>query len=212
MVVLYEGLGRKTALTYDALAPFPRQHGGQARPGKGMRMLDYMSLEEQVDADFGRARRKAFLRRLLTRLRRGPSPERLPCFEDARRKLGAVGGVRIGQRVVRLSEVVGSVGRCSQFDGAFMPTSDEARTRWERIDRAFHRGEELLPVSLYKIGETYFVLDGNHRVSVYRYHGVEWVDAVVTEFRAGPAKNRTGTPVLMDTRGSQEGENDLRAA
>ena len=176
-------------------------------------MLDYMSLEEQVDADFGRARRKAFLRRLLTRLRRGPSPERLPCFEDARRKLGAVGGVRIGQRVVRLSEVVGSVGRCSQFDGSFMPTSDGARTRWERIDRAFHRGEELPPVSLYEIGGTYFVLDGNHRVSVYRYHGVDLLDAVVTEFRAGPPKNRTvGTPVLMGTRGSQEGENDRRAA
>ncbi len=25
-------------------------------------MIDYMSLEEQVDVDFGRARRKAFLR------------------------------------------------------------------------------------------------------------------------------------------------------
>jgi hypothetical protein len=55
--------------------------------------------------------------------------------------------------------------------------------RWKRIDRAFHRGEELPPVSLYKIGDSYFVADGNHRVSVVRYHGVEWIDAEVTEFR-----------------------------
>ena len=39
-------------------------------------------------------------------------------------------------------------------------------------------------MSLYKIGGAYFVLDGNHRVSVARYHGVEWIDAEVTEFFA----------------------------
>jgi hypothetical protein len=28
----------------------------------------------------------------------------------------------------------------------------------------------------------YFVLDGHHYVSLARYHGVEWIDAYVTEF------------------------------
>ncbi len=37
-------------------------------------------------------------------------------------------------------------------------------------------------MSLYKIGDAYFVLDGHHRVSVVRYHGVPTVEAVVTEF------------------------------
>ncbi len=55
--------------------------------------------------------------------------------------------------------------------------------RWKRVDLAFRRGEELPMVSLYKIGEAYFVLDGHHRVSVARYHGVEMIDAEVTEFR-----------------------------
>jgi hypothetical protein len=59
--------------------------------------------------------------------------------------------------------------------------------RWKRIDRAFWRGEELPPVSLYKVGGFYFVLDGHHRVSVARYHGVEWIDAHVTEFGAAGA-------------------------
>lgn len=45
-------------------------------------------------------------------------------------------------------------------------------------------------MSLYKIDEYYFVLDGNHRVSVYRYHGVEWIDADVTEFRTPLPKDR----------------------
>jgi hypothetical protein len=147
-------------------------------------MVDYMSLEEQVDADFTRAHRKAFLRRLVGKLRRGSAyGARLPCFDEVRRKLGAAGGLRLGRKVVRAANIVGSVGRCSEFDGAFLPASGRARTRWGRIDRAFQRGEELPPISLYKIDDSYFVEDGNHRVSVARYHGVEWIDAEVTEFR-----------------------------
>ena len=40
----------------------------------------------------------------------------------------------------------------------------------------------LPPVSLYKVGSFYFVLDGHLRVSVAAYHGVKWIDADVTEF------------------------------
>jgi hypothetical protein len=39
-------------------------------------------------------------------------------------------------------------------------------------------------VELYGIGETYFVRDGNHRVSVARERGQEFVDAVVIELSA----------------------------
>ena len=147
-------------------------------------MVGYMSLEEQVDVDFTRARRRALFRRLMSRLRDGPASDGLPCFEDLRQKLGAVGGIRVGRRVVRVEQIAGSVGRSSEFDPVFLPTKASVGERWKRIDRAFHRGEELPPVSLYKIGDSYFVADGNHRVSVARYHGVEWIDAEVTEFRA----------------------------
>lgn len=147
-----------------------------------------MSIDEQVDADFARARRKATLRRLASRLRRYPASGRLSCFEEVRRRQGAVGGLRLGRSTVRLSDIVGSVGRCREFDAAFLPASGKARTRWERVDRAFHRGEELPPVSLYKIDDSYFVHDGNHRVSVARFHGVEWIDAEVTEFRVPPLR------------------------
>jgi hypothetical protein len=147
-------------------------------------MVGYMSLEEQVDADFSRARRRAFLRRISARLRKGPISNRLLCFGEVGRKLGVAGAVRRGRRTVRLTDIVGSVGRCSEFDGAFPPLKEGARTKWERIDRAFVRGEELPPVSLYKIGSSYFVENGNHRVSVYRFQGVEFIDAEVTEFCA----------------------------
>jgi hypothetical protein len=56
--------------------------------------------------------------------------------------------------------------------------------RWGRVDRAYHQGVELPAVSLYKIGEAYFVRDGNHRVSVAKYHQAAAIDAEVVEIRA----------------------------
>ncbi len=145
-----------------------------------------MSIEEQVEADFVRARRKAWLRRLLSHLTKSPASGRLPCFVEVRERLGAAGGVRVGRRVVRSEEIVGSVGRCSEFDAAFLPVGRRTRERWERIDRGFRSGVELPPVSLYEVDGSYFVLDGNHRVSVARHHGVEWLDAEVTAFHSRP--------------------------
>ncbi len=159
-------------------------------------MVGYMNLEEQVDADYTRARRRAFLKPLMARLRRDPTPVRLPCFEEVNKSLGAAGGGYLGLSTVRVEQIAGSVGRCSEFDRASLPIGADTEERWKRIDRAFHCGEELPPVSLYEIGGSYFVLDGNHRVSVYRYHGVEWIDAYVTEFRipvpVEPTRTETG--------------------
>src|SRR5688500_19153391 len=87
------------------------------------------------------------------------------------------------ERTVPQGQIRGRVGRRSEFDRSFMPVRASAEERWKRIDRAFYRGETLPPVTLYEIGGLYFVLDGHHRVSVARYHGVEWIDAEVTEFR-----------------------------
>ena len=141
-------------------------------------------LEEQVDKDFTVARRKALLGRIGARLRRRDAvSNRLLCFEEVRRiPRAAVGRFYRGTTTVRVEQIVGSLGRCSEFDRGFMPAKDSVEERWKRIDRAFHRGEELPPVRLYKVGGCYFVLDGHHRVSVASYHGVEWIDAYVTEF------------------------------
>jgi hypothetical protein len=149
-------------------------------------MVGYMSLEEQVDADFSRARRRALLRQVRTRLRKdNASDGLLICFDDLGKIPGAPARVHRGMRTVPLSQIGGSVGRCSEFDGEFMPAKASVEERWKRIDRAFHRGEELPAVSLYKVGSFYFVLDGHHRLSVASYHGAEWIDAEVSEFRAG---------------------------
>ena len=149
-------------------------------------MVGYMSLEEQVDKDFSLARRKALLEHLGARLKRDAASDGLLCFDDLKMiPRAAVGRIDRGTRTVPVSQIGGSVGRCSEFDGDFMPVKASVKERWKRIDRAFHRDEELPPVSLYKVGGFYFVLDGHHRLSVASYHGVEWIDAHVTEYGAG---------------------------
>ena len=65
---------------------------------------------------------------------------------------------------------------------SFLPTLRSMEVRWKRVDGAFHRGVDLQPVTLCRLGDAYFVEDGNHRVSVARYHGVEWMEAYVTDF------------------------------
>ncbi|ABG05598.1 hypothetical protein Rxyl_2681 [Rubrobacter xylanophilus DSM 9941] len=51
------------------------------------------------------------------------------------------------------------------------------------MDSAFLRGEDLPPVELYELAGSYFVRDGNHRVSVARFHGLPLIEADVTELR-----------------------------
>jgi hypothetical protein len=142
-----------------------------------------MDPHEQSDRDFSRARRRAFLRRIGAYLRRDPGSNQLLSFEEVKGALGAISQVYLGLREVPVSKIVGSVGRHRDFDRAFLPSKPDLGTRWRRIDEIMDRGEELPPVSLYKIGDAFFVRDGNHRVSVARQRGVEMIDAEVIELR-----------------------------
>jgi hypothetical protein len=143
-------------------------------------MIGFMSVEVQAEADFDRARRRAFFGHIAARLRRECS--RLLAFDEIREGHLAYSRRRLGLRVVELSRIVGSVGRHEAFDRGFMPTKTSLAERWKRVDRAFHRRLDLPAVRLYKVGNSYFVEDGNHRVSVARYQDVQWIEADVTEF------------------------------
>ena len=143
-----------------------------------------MDLHEQSERDFSRARRKAFLRRIGAYLRRDPASNQLLSFDEVKGALGVVSQNYLGLREVPVAKIVGSVGRHRDFDRTFLPSKPDLSTRWRRIDEIMHRAEELPPVSLYKIGDAYFVQDGNHRVSVARQQGVEMIDAEVVELRS----------------------------
>jgi hypothetical protein len=146
-----------------------------------MPVVDLMNLEDQVDLDFTRARRRARLGRLKTFLLRQATRGTLLSPDELRRSTPPSGSMYRGRRTLEVSKIVGSVGKHEQFDINFMPLSGASSEKWKRIDRAFRFGQELPPVSLLELGGVYFVNDGNYRVSVARFQGVEWIDAEVTE-------------------------------
>ncbi len=141
-----------------------------------------MNLNEQVDSDFSRARRRALFGRVLAFFRREPVPNRLLSFNDVRRTLLADNRPYRGTKIVEVDKIVGSVGRWRDFDRSFLPARASVGQRWKYIDRVFYRSEDLPPVELYKVGDAYFVVNGHHRVSVARYHKVPTVEAEVTGF------------------------------
>jgi hypothetical protein len=148
-------------------------------------VVGLMDVREQVELDYARAHRRALVGRLVAWVRRRCGA--LCSFEEARRERGAENRRYLGRRTVEVRRVVGSVGRWRDFDGGFMPTRASAG-RWKRVDLAFRTGRDLPPVVLYKLGDGYYVVDGNHRVSVARFEGVEMIDAEVTEFFPRRAK------------------------
>src|SRR5215213_9089360 len=149
-----------------------------------MTVVDLMNLEDQVDLDFTIARRRARLGRLKALLLRRSTRGTLLSPDELRRSVPASGAMYRGRRTVEVSRIVGSVGKHEQFDMNFMPLSKASAGKWKRIDRAFRLGQELPPVSLLELGGDYCVIDGNHRVSVARFHRVEWIDAEVTEVKS----------------------------
>jgi hypothetical protein len=162
-------------------------------------MIGYVNIEEQVDRDFHRALLKVSLRRWKAWLRRECTyDDRLLSFDEAKDALTRWTQGYLGMRTVEVEKITGSVGRFRDFDGDFLPLKKSLGDRWGRIDRAYHRGDELPAVSLYKVGDRYFVRDGNHRVSVARYHGVAAIDAEVVEIR-GQARKGAAQPTARVT-------------
>lgn len=136
-------------------------------------------IDSETQEDFTRARRQAFVARLRSIINRD-SNELVP-LDEVRCRLNAHRQRYLGYQIVPVDHIVGSEGRYGDFDRSFLPLRDSMKSRWTRIDRARYEAAALPPVELYKIGDIYFVKDGNHRVSVARQQGQDEIEAYVTE-------------------------------
>ena len=86
-----------------------------------------------------------------------------------------------GMQTIPVRNIIGSENRYHDFSSAFYPKNISLQRRWESVDAANIDDVILPPISVYKLGQWYFVRDGNHRVSVARSRGVEFIDAEVVE-------------------------------
>jgi hypothetical protein len=129
--------------------------------------------------DFENALRKGFWRSVVGWFNK--SSNHLLPFDEIRRVLPVQGQYEMGVRQIPLEKIIGSVGRYNDFDQSFLPRHRHTSSRWINIDIANRRDINLPPIEVYKVGEVYFVKDGNHRVSVARERGQAFIDANVIE-------------------------------
>lgn len=138
---------------------------------------------------FQGARMRAFWQEMINHLR-GKSTELLS-FEDIRARLRLREESYRGLQDVPLSQIAGSVGRYRDFNHNFLPKSNKMQERWSRVYAQANSLTGLPPIELYKIGDVYFVRDGNHRVSVARQMDAKTIQAHVTELMT-PIEFRPG--------------------
>jgi hypothetical protein len=135
--------------------------------------------EAEVRQDFERARQHGFLADLRALFAR--RPRHLVPYHEVRQRVSPEGESYRGLQTVPLAQIVGSMDRFQYFNREFFPRQRFTAGRWQNVDRAYYQDVNLPPIQLYKVGDVYFVKDGNHRVSVARERGQQYIDAEVIE-------------------------------
>ncbi len=141
-----------------------------------------MNVGQRLDPeeDWRNARRKVLYQEVVCLIKRCSVD--LLSFEEVRSSLHLNEKIYRGLEVIALDQIRGSVGRFDDFTSAYMPRKDHMRERWEGVDQAMMESKTP-PIEVYQVGEIYFVVDGNHRVSVARQHGYPTIEAYVTAFQ-----------------------------
>lgn len=129
--------------------------------------------------DFRMARLQANLERIQAALT-GKSADLLS-YEDVREKVRARETNQRVRKDIPLDAIVGSVGRSADFTRRFFPRQETNIQRWSRVRTRVESMEGLPPIEVYQVGEVYFVIDGNHRVSVARSLDAKSIEAFVTQ-------------------------------
>jgi hypothetical protein len=126
----------------------------------------------QMDAERAFARERRASRRAALTRRSG----RLPVYDETHRRASGIPA----RLEIPVDAIAGTVepSRAALFDCAFRP-GKLARSRWERVWMAEHRGTVLPPITVVRVRDGYAVRDGHHRVSVARARGALTIDAAV---------------------------------
>ena len=142
-------------------------------------MYSSLMLNQLVQSDYAKARRRALLRRVLSFVLRRPN--NLISLNTVLEHSRLVSQHSLGLCTVPIRQIVGTMSRGKEFDRIFLPNQSHTESRWMSVMKASYRGVGLPPILLVKVGDMYFVVDGHHRISVARALGQTYIDAEVTE-------------------------------
>jgi hypothetical protein len=99
----------------------------------------------------------------------------------------------IGLENIRLADITGTFERQNDFDDQFRPLQKNAKDRWIDAYLRFMKNS-WTPILVHKVGNQFFVDDGQHRVSVARFLGIEFITAEVWEYDAQESEPCPGWP------------------
>lgn len=107
----------------------------------------------------------------------------LRCLDDEIGDLRLAQFHNLGLQDIPIDKIVGTFDRCHDFTRYFAPLANNQieKDRWRNIYTLAITGVGWPPVELYKVGSSYFVRDGHHRISVSTYLGWRTIQAYVTE-------------------------------
>jgi hypothetical protein len=140
---------------------------------------DYLIADFDAEKSWDKSLRRSLFQKIICTFK-GCSIDLLS-FDEVKSRLRLSQRIYRGIKEIELVNIRGSVGRYRDFTNAFFPLKKHMKDRWKRVNKlAITRG--IPPIEVYQVGEAYFVLDGNHRVSVARSLGIKTIEAHVYEF------------------------------
>ena len=146
--------------------------------------------------DFHSAHLRGKLQGVLARIT-GKSNELLS-YDEIAGRLKLQGRSDKGMQTIPVDSIIGSVGRYTDFTRTFLPRHAKDQQRWANVKAATldPLGQGLQPIEVYKVSDVYFVIDGNHRVSIARQEGWKSIQAHVIEIQ-------TDIPLTPDLRAEE---------
>ena len=107
----------------------------------------------------------------------------LKSFRDSVGKSSLAEASYLGVQSVVTEDIVGSLGRIREFSRSFLPVGSRTmqRERWRQSYTRLLCGEICPPVQVCRAGQSYYVVNGHHRVSAARYLNAKTVQAHVSD-------------------------------
>jgi hypothetical protein len=87
-----------------------------------------------------------------------------------------------GVEDIPVDRIIGTENRGDDYSRAFLPLKRSLSGRWMQLHQLLAHTEFDEPISVIEAGGSYFVRDGNHRVSVAQSLGRTFLNAIVTRY------------------------------
>lgn len=134
-------------------------------------------LQKRAENNFNKVAKRAFFQRF-NRVK-----SQIPTLEILRREVPVESETYIGTKDIEVCRILGTEDRSDDFTLGFNPKNSHTKKRWLAVYCLLNSGRLSESIKVIKYGGYYFVRDGNHRVSVAKCSGIEYLTADITEYK-----------------------------